>query len=102
MYTDCGGSLAFVDVASSASMTTDRKVQVEMLYLEHVDTLDKHDFKDGRYYNRMKRIVLNPATPISVDPLKIDFQKDPAVQLGGTRQSKYKLKKNRTQRQRRN
>jgi hypothetical protein len=102
VYTDCGGSLAFVDVASSASMMTPVDIPVEMLYLEHVDTLDEYDFKDGRYYNRMKRIVLDPATPNNVGPLKINFQKDPAVQHGGTRQSKHKLKKNRTRRQLRN
>ena len=95
VYTDCGGSLAFVDVASSASMMTDRKKPVEMLYLEHIDTLDEYDFKDGRYYNRMKRIVLDPATPNNVGPLKINFQKDPAVQHGGTRHFKHQTRRQR-------
>jgi len=98
VYTDCGGSLALVDVASSAAMTPDSDHPVEMLYLEHINSPSSYDFKDGRYYNRMKRIVLDPSSKTSTF---INFQKDLSVQLGGTRHFKRQLKKNRTRRRRR-
>jgi hypothetical protein len=79
VYTDCGGSLAFVDVASSAAMTTHPDQILEILYLEHTKTPDATDFTDGRYYQRMKRIVLDPSNGTN---LKIDVQK------GGARKTR--------------
>jgi hypothetical protein len=86
VYTDCGKSLAFVDVASSAAFDTDANTPVEMLYLEHTTAAT------DRYYNKMERLVLDGRPTIALaDP--IIPKKLIPFQAGGSRFNRTRSKR---------
>ena len=98
VYTACGHSLAFVDVASSAAYTIP-DTPVEMLYLEHISDATATPGVADRYYNKMQRLVLDgrPTLAIAETPIIpktfIEFQAP--FQAGGSRFNRTRSKRNR-------